>query len=66
MQDHYEFYDILNNRQITTVFQPIVTLSIAVITNKIQQPADIDALSESISTTKKRCKQQQGNTILIV
>ncbi|MDP3305166.1 MAG: GGDEF domain-containing protein [Erysipelotrichaceae bacterium] len=44
----------------------IASLSIAVVTNRDHQPKTIDELSSLIANTKKQCKMQLGNAIVIV
>lgn len=45
---------------------PIATLSIAAVTNKTIHPGSMEELSEFITATKKKCKQQEGDAVIIV
>jgi EAL domain-containing protein (putative c-di-GMP-specific phosphodiesterase class I)/GGDEF domain-containing protein len=45
---------------------PIVTLSIAAVTNRTSGFSETAALSKAIADAKKQCKQQQGNAMIIV
>jgi len=43
-----------------------VTLSIAIVTNKAFQPSDIEELSSMIAEIKKKCKQTDGDVVIVV
>lgn len=59
-------YIISKNRSGFTQAFPIVTLSIAIVTNKSFQPSDIEGLSSMIAKIKKKCKQKDGDAIIII
>lgn len=54
------------NRHGFTENFPIATLSIAAVTNKHVQPKSMEELSHIIADTKKKSKQQEGDSIIIV
>ena len=45
---------------------PISTLSIAAVTNRDHNFTETEVLSQTIAKTKKQCKQQKGNAVIIV
>ncbi len=45
---------------------PMATLSIAVVTNRTGDFTETGTLSKTIAETKKQCKQQKGNTVIII
>jgi len=55
----------LDRSGFTQTFQ-LATLSIAVVTNKIFQPQTIEELSSLIAQTKKKCKIQRGDCVIII
>lgn len=59
-------YIISKNRNNIEEKFPIATLSISVITNCNQVFQSIDEFSKAIAGIKKKCKQQEGNAIIIV
>ncbi|MPN51879.1 hypothetical protein SDC9_199529 [bioreactor metagenome] len=56
---------ISKNRNGFTEEFPIVTLSIAVVTNREKSYSDLGGLSREIANTKKQCKIQKGNALVI-
>ena len=59
-------YIVSKNRSGFTQTFPIVTLSIAIVTNKAFQPSDIEELSSMIAEIKKKCKQTDGDVVIVV
>jgi diguanylate cyclase (GGDEF)-like protein len=64
--DWEQGFIISKNRNGFTQNYNIVSLSIAVVTNQRETPKTIEELSERIAQTKKKCKQQVGDTIIVV
>ncbi len=65
--DDWERGDIVSkNRNGFTEAFPIVTLSIAVVTNRHKSYSGLETLSREIANTKKQCKMQKGDTLVIV
>lgn len=59
-------YILSQNRNGFSENFPIVTLSIAAVTNKEKRYQDVDEISKIIAETKKKCKQKCGNSVIIV
>lgn len=65
-EDWNRGYIISTNRDGFNQRFPIVTLSVAVITNRSTQPNTVEELSKIIADTKKKCKQKEGDSIIII
>jgi hypothetical protein len=57
---------VSKNRNGFTQNFPIATLSIAVVTNRFTHPNTLEELSRIIAETKKKCKQQEGDSVIVV
>lgn len=65
LQDWQNKYIISKNRNGFEERFPIATLSIAVVTNKGKHISSINEFSKNIASVKKKCKQIEGNCIII-
>jgi diguanylate cyclase (GGDEF)-like protein len=65
-EDWERGYILSNNRNGFQQNFPIVTISIAVVSNRSQRPSTMEELSKIIAETKKKAKQIEGNSIIIV
>jgi EAL domain-containing protein (putative c-di-GMP-specific phosphodiesterase class I)/GGDEF domain-containing protein len=63
--DWQQGYIVSKNRNGFTENFGIVSLSIAVVSNKNSQPDSMESLSKLIAGTKERAKQQTGNAIIM-
>ena len=59
-------YIISKNRNRFTQNFPIVSLSIAVVTNKNFSPSSIEELSSRIAEIKKKTKQIEGDAVIVI
>lgn len=59
-------YIISKNRSGFTQNFPIVSLSISVVTNKYFNPSTIEELSSKIAEIKKKTKQIEGNSVIVI
>ena len=65
-EDWARGYILSKNRNGFTQNFPIATLSIAAVTNREWKPNTMEELSKRIAETKKLCKQQDGDAIIVV
>ncbi len=65
-EDWERGFIVSKNRNGFTENFPIATLSIAVVTNRKKSYDDLEVLSTEIAQTKKLCKMQKGNAIVVI
>lgn len=64
--DWEQGFIVSKNRNGFTQNFDIVSLSVAIVTNQRETPKTMEELSELIARTKKQCKQQEGDAIIVV